>query len=75
MSMIRKSFRAVYNKTPQAIAFCTTALTVGAASAGDLATAVTGALDASEMTLIGVGVLALTGVVVLIKKAQRAAGG
>lgn len=50
-------------------------LFAGNASAGDLATAVTGALDASEMTLIGVGVLALTGVVVLIKKSQRAAGG
>lgn len=47
----------------------------GNAVAGDLATAVTGALDASEMTLIGVGVLTLTGIVVLIKKAQRAAGG
>lgn len=47
----------------------------GNASAGDLATAVTGALDTAEMTLIGVGVLALTGIVVLIKKSQRAAGG
>ena len=47
----------------------------GQAAAGDLATAVTGALDAAEMTAIGVGVLALTGIVVLIKKAQRAAGG
>ena len=52
-----------------------TSIVAGNAAAGDLATAVTGALDASEMTLIGVGVLALTGIVVLIKKAQRAAGG
>lgn len=47
----------------------------GSAMAGDLATAVTSGLDSAEMTLIGVGVLTLTGIVVLIKKAQRAAGG
>lgn len=50
-------------------------MVAGNAMAGDLATAVTSALDGAEMTLIGVGVLALTGIVVLIKKAQRAAGG
>lgn len=53
----------------------TAAMMTGPAFAGELATAVTGALDSTEMTLIGVGVLTLTGVVVLIKKSQRAAGG
>lgn len=58
-----------------ALAVASSAFIAGNAAAGDLAAAVTSALDPAEMTLIGVGVLALTGVVVLIKKAQRAAGG
>lgn len=47
--------------------------TAGAASAGELATAVTDGLDKGELTLIGVGVLTLCGVVALIKSGKRAA--
>lgn len=53
-----------------ALAFAT-----GSAFAGDLAAAATSAMDPAELTLIGVGVMALVGVVVLIKKGSRAAGG
>ncbi len=51
------------------------ALVSGSAFAGPLASAATGAMDPAELTLIGVGVMALVGVVVLIKKGSRAAGG
>lgn len=46
-----------------------------AAFAGELATAVTGELDKAELTLIGVGVLALAGVVALIRAGRKSAGG
>jgi hypothetical protein len=49
--------------------------TAGAASAGELATAVTDGIDKGELTLIGVGVLAVCGIIVLIKAARRASGG
>lgn len=57
------------------LAVVSTALIAGTAHAGELADAVTDNLDKAEMTAIGVGILALCGVVVLIKKAQRASGG
>lgn len=59
----------------KAAAVATTAMVAAPAFAGDLATAVTEGLNGAELTLIGVGVLTLSGIVVLIKKGQRAAGG
>jgi len=51
------------------------ALVAGNAFAGDLATAATGAMEPAELTLIGIGVMGLVGIVVLIKQGSRAAGG
>ncbi|MCF7220398.1 hypothetical protein [Marilutibacter chinensis] len=51
------------------------AVAAGAANAGALADAITAGLDSAELMLIGAGVLTLTGIVVLIKKSGRAAGG
>lgn len=59
----------------KAAAVAATALVAGNAFAGDLATAATGAMDPAELTLIGIGVMGLVGIVVLIKKGSRAAGG
>lgn len=59
----------------KAAAIVSASLVAGNAFAGDLATAATAAMDPAELTLIGVGVMALVGVVVLIRKGSRAAGG
>lgn len=45
----------------------------GAASAGDLATAVTSGIDSAELMLIGVAVLTVSGVIFLIKSGKRTA--
>ncbi|WDK64794.1 hypothetical protein JH271_10835 [Xanthomonas campestris pv. campestris] len=50
------------------------AVAAGAASAGELAEAAVGAMDKTELTAIGVGVLILCGVVAIIKSGKRAAG-
>lgn len=68
-------FHKFKNAAAKAAAVLTTALVAAPAFAGDLASAATGAMDPAELTLIGVGVMALVGVVVLIKKGSRAAGG
>lgn len=68
-------FQKIKSGMAAAVAVASTAFIAGNAQAGDLATAVSSALDPAEMTLIGVAVLALSGIVVLIKKSQRAAGG
>lgn len=50
------------------------AMTVaGAASAGELAAAATGGMDKAELTLIGVAVLAVCGLIFLIKSGKRTA--
>jgi hypothetical protein len=46
-----------------------------AAFAGELAEAATSGMDKSELTLIGVAVMALCGVVALIRAGRRASGG
>lgn len=53
----------------------TTAFIAGNAHAGALADAITGGLDEAELMLIGAGVLTLVGIVVLIRKSSKAAGG
>ncbi len=59
----------------KAAAIASTAMVAAPAFAGDLATAATEGMDKAELTLIGVAVLTLCGVVALIKKGQRASGG
>lgn len=59
----------------KAAAVASTAMVAAPAFAGELADAVTSGLNGAELTLIGVGVLTLSGIVVLIKKGQRASGG
>lgn len=59
----------------KAAAIASTALVAAPAFAGELATAATEGMDKGELTLIGVAVLTLCGVVALIKKGQRASGG
>lgn len=56
-------------------AFALTAMVAGQAHAGALADAITGGLDEAELMLIGAAVLTLTGIVVLIRKSGKAAGG
>lgn len=74
-----KKFRNVAAKAKstaaKAATVATAALATAPAFAGELATAATSAMDPAELTLIGVGVMALVGVVVLIRKGSRAAGG
>lgn len=57
-----------------ATAFAMTAMVSAPAFAGELAEAVTTNIDKGELTLIGVAVLALAGVIALIKGGKRAAG-
>lgn len=65
----------IRNKVAGAAAVATAALYAGAASAGPLADAASEGMDNAELYLIGAAVLTLSGVVVLIRKGQRAAGG
>ncbi|WP_312704148.1 hypothetical protein [Stenotrophomonas lactitubi] len=59
----------------KAAAVASTAMVAAPAFAGELASAATEGMDKAELTLIGVAVLTLCGVVALIKKGQRASGG
>ncbi|WP_375066904.1 hypothetical protein AB9L18_10395 [Stenotrophomonas lactitubi] len=65
----------ISNIGKKAAAVAAAALVTGPAFAGDLATAATSGMDGGELTLIGVAVLTLCGIVALIKKGQRASGG
>ncbi|MDY0955684.1 MAG: hypothetical protein ACN6RH_07380 [Stenotrophomonas rhizophila] len=69
---LRSKLRGVATK---AAAVVTTAMVAAPAFAGDLATAASEGMDKAELYLIGAAVLTLCGVVVLIKKGQRASGG
>jgi len=69
---MKKNLRKIGIK---AAAIASTALVAAPAFAGELATAATEGMDKGELTLIGVAVLTLCGVVALIKKGQRASGG
>lgn len=51
------------------------AFVVPAAHAGELADAVTGAIDQTELMLIGAAVLVLSGIVALIRGGRKASGG
>jgi hypothetical protein len=67
----------------QKIKTAATAATLGAVSfvaapsafAGEMADAVISGMDKTELSLIGAAVLALVGIVVLIRKSGKAAGG
>lgn len=61
------------NKLAAVSAIGMTALASAPAFAGDLATAATEGMDKAELTLIGVAVLTLAGVIALIRAARRAA--
>ena len=73
--MIKNARTKLRNIGFKAAAVATTAMVAAPAFAGELASAATEAMDGAELTLIGVGVLTLTGIVVLIRKSQRAGGG
>jgi len=56
------------------VAACATALVVsGAATAGDLAEAVSGGVDKTELTAIGVIVLSISGIILLIRSGKKTA--
>lgn len=72
MKSIKKNVR---NFGIKAASVASIAMVAAPAFAGELATAATEGMDKGELTLIGVAVLTLCGVVALIKKGQRASGG
>ncbi|MGH8040317.1 MAG: hypothetical protein ACRES5_08515 [Pseudomonas sp.] len=57
----------------KATAVVTTAMVAAPAFAGDLADAVTQSAEPAELTLIGVAVLTLCGVILMIRSGKRAA--
>ncbi|UYC14014.1 hypothetical protein [Xanthomonas sp. CFBP 8445] len=64
------------NKIAAGVAGVTALVVTGSAFAADpLADAATASMDKSTLYLIGAAVLTLTGVVVIIRKSQRAGGG
>ncbi|KUJ02722.1 hypothetical protein AR275_18770 [Stenotrophomonas maltophilia] len=67
------NIKNVRNKLAAVSAIGMTALASAPAFAGDLATAATEGMDKAELTLIGVAVLTLAGVIALIRAARRAA--
>ncbi|WP_282262330.1 hypothetical protein [Stenotrophomonas sp. PS02301] len=69
---LRSKLRGVATK---AAAVVSTAMVAAPAFAGELATAAADGMDKTELYAIGAAVLTLCGVVVLIKKGQRASGG
>jgi hypothetical protein len=69
---LRSKLRGVATK---AAAVATSAMVAAPAFAGELATAATEGMDKAELYLIGAAVLTRSGVVVLIRKSQRASGG
>ena len=67
------NIKNVRNKLAAVSAIGMTALASAPAFAGELATAATDGMDKAELTLIGVAVLTLAGVIALIRAARRAA--
>lgn len=63
------------SKLAAASAVAMTAAMTGPAFAGELAEAATSGMDKSELMLIGVAVLAVSGVIFLIRAGRKTAGG
>ncbi len=68
-------FQKINHKLAVASAVAMTAAMSGPAFAGELAGAVTDGIDKGEITLIGVAVLGLAGLIALIRAGRKAAGG